>query len=101
MNQENQTEVISMELQELVPRFLENSRRDHSAMLVALDGGDMATLKRLGHSIKGAGAGYGFQGMSLIGSRIQNAAQEGGEDLAREAVQEFSRYLAEVKVVFE
>lgn len=75
---------IDSELEEIIPMFFENTQEDIQTLQGALDKADYETVKRLGHSIKGASLGYGFDEMGRLGLAIENAA---GENKSREDIQ--------------
>jgi PAS domain S-box-containing protein len=84
---------------DLMPGFLRNRRQDVSAMLAALDRGDMATVASLGHGMKGAGRSYGFETISDIGAGLEQAAESGDTAASRTWVDRLSRYLDRVEIV--
>lgn len=57
-----------------IPAFLVNRREDVVTMLKALSTGDFATVQRIGHNMKGAGASFGFQPITDIGEGIEREA---------------------------
>lgn len=65
---------VDPDLEEIVPGFLENRRKDAAALQSALQGNDMKTIRVLGHRMKGDGGGYGFQEISAIGDALEQAA---------------------------
>ena len=48
---------VDKDLEELVPTFLENRRKDVETMLAALQQLDFDTLHTIAHQIKGSGGG--------------------------------------------
>jgi HPt (histidine-containing phosphotransfer) domain-containing protein len=68
-------ERIDPGLMELAPRFLHNAHNDLDSLTKARSAGDLVTLARLGHSLKGAGAGFGFRTLADIGQRIEAASK--------------------------
>jgi HPt (histidine-containing phosphotransfer) domain-containing protein len=68
-------------------------------MLDALDRGDFGTVESLGHGVKGAGGGWGFEGITDIGAALEKAAGSADTDASRKWVGELSRYLDRVQVV--
>lgn len=88
-------------IRELVPRFLANVRREVAAMRQALAATQLDEVRRLGHSLKGSGYGYGFSRLGDMGRDIE-AAAAGGEPPERiiarlDAVEDF---LTNVRVRF-
>ena len=55
-------------LEEIVPGFLENRRRDVRTLETALQQNDLAQIHIIGHRMKGDGGGYGFDAISILGA---------------------------------
>jgi len=77
----------------LIPSFLESRRRDVVTMLDSLARGEFETVKRLGHSMKGAGASFGFQNITDIGAALEQEAGSADADASRKWVSELSMCL--------
>lgn len=80
-------------IQDLVPGFLDNRRKDLMKIREALRSGDFETLKVLGHWMKGAGAGYGFEEITVIGQALEKAAKEGNTKAVKEESARLEKYL--------
>jgi HPt (histidine-containing phosphotransfer) domain-containing protein len=70
-------------------------------MLDALDRGDFETVESLGHGMKGAGGSWGFQGITDVGAALEQAARSANTDASHKWVDELSRYLDRVEVVYD
>ena len=92
---------VSAELKELMPRFLQNRRGDVKALLKALERGDYDTIRILGHSMKGTGAGYGFNVISDIGRSLEEAADTRKPGEIGEKIDELSVCLENTIIVFD
>lgn len=92
---------VDIELKELIPGFLENRRKDIQSILKALDQDNYETARVLGHSMKGSGAGYGFDPITDIGRSIEQAAKNRNPEEIRKWVGELLNYISRVKVVYE
>ncbi len=92
---------IDAEFEELIPKFLDNRHKDVALMVAALDHGDYERIRLLGHSMKGTGAGFGFEAIGEIGAQIEQAAKDGDAEQIRRSVNVLSAYLERVEVVFE
>ena len=92
---------VDSDLADLIPGFLENRRRDVETLRVSLRDGDWDTVTMLGHRMKGAGGGYGFDGISHIGAGIERAGTTRDEAGASGLVDELEHYLGRVDLVFE
>ena len=90
---------IDPDIAELVPGFLANRARDVMQLRAQSAAGRFAEARVLGHSMKGAGGGYGFDEITNIGARIEQAAKAENAaeiNLAADALQD---YLARVDIV--
>ncbi|MDE1819524.1 MAG: Hpt domain-containing protein [Euryarchaeota archaeon] len=91
---------MDQDLEDLVPQYLENKKKDAQKIRVALDQGDFNTVRILGHSMAGSGGGYGFAGITRIGRNLEKLATEKNADGARAAVRELELYLSRVVVEY-
>ena len=92
---------VDPELTELIPNFLENRSADVSLMHKALQAGDYETIERIGHGMKGVGAGFGFDAITEIGARIEKAAQDKNPDQIKNGIQELADYMVRLEVIYE
>ena len=86
--------VIDEDMMELIPEFLDNRRADVVLLREALASGDRATVRRIGHSLKGVGGMYGFPWLTTVGREIEDGAA--GDVGAH--VDALADYLAAVRV---
>lgn len=91
---------IDPELADIIPQFMENTRKDISAIVHALSGNDVETVRRIGHSMKSYGSGYGFNDISKTGKAIEEAALENNLSAVTQCVDALTIYLDEVVVVY-
>lgn len=92
---------VDSDLEDIIPGFLQNRQSDIEAILDALDKGDYETIRILGHNMKGAGGGYGFEVITDIGSAIEQAAKMNDAAEIKRALHELSMYLKQIEIVFE
>lgn len=92
---------VSAELRPLLPRFLANRQADVRELEAALQRRDAEAVRRIGHQLKGAGGGYGFEDITRIGGDIESGARQGDFDRLAQLVAELKRYLEAVQIVFE
>jgi Hpt domain len=90
---------IDPDLAELVPGFLNNRRRDVDKLTTLLEAGNFADIRMIGHSMKGAGGGYGFDPITDIGDIIERAALAADSAVIRASIERLADYLARVDVV--
>jgi HPt (histidine-containing phosphotransfer) domain-containing protein len=89
---------VDPDLEDLIPMFLDNRRKDVKVLTGALAGGDFEKIRFVGHDMKGAGGGYGFRGISEIGSRLEEAAKNGDHATIEDCIHDLSDYLRRVRV---
>ena len=87
-------------LEEIVPGFLENRRRDVQTLETALQQNDLNTIRVIGHRMKGDGGGYGFDVISTIGDGMERAAAREDWDAIRRHTAELIDFLTRVTVVY-
>ena len=90
---------LDPDLADLVPGFLNNRRRDVEKLRALLGAGGFGDIRLVGHSMKGAGGGYGFDPITEIGAAIEKAALARDADTIREGIERLADYLARVDVV--
>lgn len=86
---------------DLVPRFLNNRRKDVIAIHKALKTGNFEAIQILGHKMKGDGGGYGFDAISEIGAALEQAARNHDSETIRRYAEELSDYVERVEVVYD
>lgn len=91
---------IDADLEDIVPRFLEIRQKNIISINGALKGGDYDAIVRIGHSMKGAGAGYGFDYITEIGNSIEDGAKIKDAEKIKRCVRELSDYLNNIEIVF-
>jgi histidine phosphotransfer protein HptB len=92
---------VDRDLEELIPGFLARRHDDVRKLREALDARDVESVRVTGHSMKGTGGGYGFDGLSEIGASIESAAKGGDLDAARRGLERLVDYLERVEIRFE
>lgn len=92
---------VDAEIQDLVPGFLENRRKDVETLGKALDGGDVETVRILGHTMKGAGGGYGFDAITEIGAHLERAGKGKNVEEVRIWIGKLRDYIDRVEVIYE
>lgn len=66
---------VDVDLEDLIPGFMENRAEDISKLDKYISCKDFESIRILGHSMKGFGAGYGFNEISVIGAKLEHAAK--------------------------
>lgn len=91
---------IDSSLEEIIPGFLENRRRDVQTLKTALQQNDFKAIRVLGHRMKGDGGGYGFDAISTIGDGMEQAAAREDRNAIQRHTEELIDFLARVTVLY-
>jgi HPt (histidine-containing phosphotransfer) domain-containing protein len=94
------TVYIDQGLEEIVPGFLENRRRDVQTVETALEQNDFNTICVIGHRMRGDGGGYGFDAISTIGEGMEQAAARQDKEAIRRHLSSLVDFLARITVVY-
>jgi len=87
---------IDPALQDLVPSFLANRKRDVGLGRSALAAENFGELRRIGHNLKGTGPTYGFPSLGALGARIEKEAKAGNAELLEQSINELESLLSEL-----
>ena len=91
---------VAKDLEDLIPTFMSNRRKEHDALKVALASADFEQLRQLGHRMKGVGNSYGFAHVSTIGKMIEDGARSGDRAGLQSAISEYGEYLSRVQITY-
>jgi len=91
---------IDPDLEDLIPGFLDNRQKDIAKLREALAGADYESIRSIGHSMKGAGGGYGFDTITDIGAAIEQGALAKQDEAIESGIAELVDYLERVEVTF-
>ena len=92
---------VDADLEAIIPRFFELRAKDIYLINEGIEKKDFETIMRMGHSMKGAGGGYGFDYISEIGRAIEEAAKKNDADGIKEWALKLEDYLKKVEVVYD
>jgi hypothetical protein len=83
---------------ELMPQFIANRRKDLDAMGSALQSGDLAVIREVGHNIRCFSRVYGFDELTDLGEQIRVAAEEGSSLRILHLQRKLSDYLERLEL---
>ena len=92
---------VDAEIEAIIPIFFEKLLEEIETALDSLQQEDYETIQIWGHSLKGAGIGYGFAAISEIGKSLEQAAKPHSSEEVRKLVDWLSSYLERVEVIYE
>ena len=84
-----------------IPWYLGQVKEYTEAIEKAVGNADFESIEDAGHRMKGSGQTFGFDAISEMGKSIEQAAKEKDLDEIRKKVEELSRYIEMVEVVYE
>ena len=92
---------VAKDLEDLIPTFMSNRKKEHDALKVALAAADFEQLRQLGHRMKGVGVSYGFDHVSTIGKYIEDGARSGDRAGLEARITEYGEYLSRIQITYE
>lgn len=92
---------VAKDLEDLIPTFLGNRRKELDALRVALAAADFEQLRQLGHRMRGVGNSYGFERVSVIGKHIEDGARSGDKAALAAQITDYGDYLSKVQIAYE
>jgi HPt (histidine-containing phosphotransfer) domain-containing protein len=92
--------VADPDLADLIPMYVRRRHGDLAKAREALAASDLETIRIVGHSMKGSGGGYGFDGITEIGARMEIAGNAADPSAAADAIAELADYLDRLEVVY-
>ena len=101
MNDANYKVTVARDLEDLIPVFMSNRKKELDTLRVALASADFEQLRQLGHRMKGVGNSYGFERVSLLGKHIEDGARSGDKASLQAHIEDYSDYLSKVQVAYE
>jgi HPt (histidine-containing phosphotransfer) domain-containing protein len=91
---------VDREIQDLVPTFLANRKRDLATLREALTTKNFEAMRIIGHNLKGVGGGYGFHEITAIGALMEKAGKDAQPETLAELIQRYGDYLEAVDVEY-
>jgi HPt (histidine-containing phosphotransfer) domain-containing protein len=101
MNDNAYQVVVAKDLEDLIPVFMGNRKKEVEALRVALAASDFEQLRQLGHRMKGVGNSYGFARISDIGKVVEDGARSGDRASLEAVIADYRDYLSRVQITYE
>jgi HPt (histidine-containing phosphotransfer) domain-containing protein len=93
--------LISEDLLDLVPAYLEARHKDIPALRAAAERNDFAAVTLVAGKLKGVAASYGFADLTTIGVALELAAEARQAALVRGQLKLMQDYLDSIEIVPE
>jgi HPt (histidine-containing phosphotransfer) domain-containing protein len=91
---------VSRDLEDIVPIFLGNRKKDVRTLRDALKKQDFSIVQTLGHRMRGDGGGFGFDRITDIGAAIELAAKLEDRSTIEQHITQLEDFLKRVAVVY-
>ena len=91
---------IDADLQDLIPQFLENRKKDIESLKALVQQNDLEAIGQLAHKMKGAAAGYGFVQLSEYAAQIESAARAKISDPIPQLLDKMKAHFENIEVRF-
>lgn len=92
---------VAKDIEDLIPVFMSNRKKELDALRAALAAADFEQLRQLGHRMRGVGNSYGFERISEIGKHIEDGARSGDKTSLEARIADYGDYLSKVEIAYE
>jgi HPt (histidine-containing phosphotransfer) domain-containing protein len=92
---------IAKDLEDLIPVYLANRKKELDALRAALASADFEQLRQLGHRMRGVGNSYGFERVSSLGKQIEEGARNRDKDSLEAHIAAYGDYLSKLQIAYE
>jgi len=88
---------IPEELKDIIPAYLERRKEDSAQLNDLMAKKDFAGIMRIAHKLKGNGASFGFDHITELGDRMNDAAKSENSEEVKKVIQEFENEIQQIK----
>jgi HPt (histidine-containing phosphotransfer) domain-containing protein len=92
---------VAKDLEDLIPVFLSNRKKELDSLRAALAAADFEQLRQLGHRMRGVGNSYGFERVSSLGKQIEDGARSRDQAALQTHIAAYADYLSNLQVAYE
>jgi HPt (histidine-containing phosphotransfer) domain-containing protein len=92
---------VDKDLEDLIPTYMSNRRKELEALRAALAAADFERLRQLGHRMRGVGNSYGFDDVTDRGKLIEDGARAGDKAGLEKHIAQYGDYLSRVEIAYE
>lgn len=101
MDDKSNLVAVPKDLEDLIPVFMSNRKKELDALRVALAAADFEQLRQLGHRMRGVGNSYGFAQVSEFGKHVEDGARSGDRALLESTIARYNEFLSKVQITYE
>ena len=92
---------VAKDLEDLIPVFLSNRKKELETLRTALGAADFEQLRQLGHRMRGVGNSYGFERVSSLGKEIEEGARSRDKASLESHIAAYGDYLSKLQIAYE
>ena|SRR2546421_5224582 len=92
---------IAKDLEDLIPVYLANRKKELDALRAALAAADFEKLRQLGHRMRGVGNSYGFERITSLGKEIEEGARGSDKSSLQSHIAAYGDYLSKLQIAYE
>ncbi|MGQ9556621.1 MAG: Hpt domain-containing protein [Desulfurispora sp.] len=89
---------VDEDIKELIPGYLVNRWQDVISLQQALAARDYRSIQFIAHGLKGSGGDYGFEFISQLGYRLEEAAKKRQAEPVRQLIDLLTGYLHKIEL---
>lgn len=101
MDDKSNLVTVPKDLEDLIPVFMSNRKKELDALRVALVAADFEQLRQLGHRMRGVGNSYGFAQVSDFGKHVEDGVRSGDRALLESTIARYNEFLSKVQITYE
>jgi len=101
MTQDARTVKVSKDLEDLIPTYLANRKKELDSLRQALTAADFEQIRQIGHRMRGVGVSYGFDDVTSLGKLIEDGAKAGDKAALEKHVGAYGEYLSNLHITYE
>ena len=101
MTQDARTVKVSKDLEDLIPTYLANRKKELDVLRQALEAGDFEQIRQIGHRMRGVGVSYGFDDVTALGKLLEDGAKTGDKSALQTHVDTYGQYLSNLRITYE
>lgn len=101
MTQDARTVKVSKDLEDLIPTYLANRKKELESLRQALEAGDFEQIRQIGHRMRGVGVSYGFDDVTALGKLLEDGAKTGDKSALQTHLDAYGQYLSNLRITYE
>ncbi|MCK8818029.1 Hpt domain-containing protein [Natroniella sulfidigena] len=92
---------VDRDLKALIPQFMNNRKEEVKQLKELFATDNLEEIESLSHAIKGTGGGYGFDKVTELGRKIEQAAAQEKREQIKESITELEEHLEMVEIIYK